>query len=668
MRRSLDGYVLAAVALAGVTGCSEAPRSEVAPLEGRLEVIVVEGPRGSTQYFLMPDDGSDPVELTFDTAPAFASGTRVAVGGTWEGERFRAAKLEPVATGAIAQTAEALSEAAPRMNTIAFVLVDYGDGLNVSEAEAERFMYSTTQPGPQHGLGANERSVVQYYAETSFGRFTVGGAVEGPLSWTGGAACNGSGGSQLAQQLNARIATEYDHYIWYYGSEQPNCGYGWGSLGSWSNPSSNVWFNGDLFDGAITHEIGHNLGYQHASSIRCSGTPLANDPQTCTTTEYGSTVSVMGNLSNGHMMGLEKWYSGWFRGCNGVRVRSSGTFTLHPIETPCGGIQTLQVPMPVTTRTFDTEQSNGANPARFYYLEYRTSTGLDTGMTPAVMVHASDDIRQQSQTCARSVLMDMNPSTNQVNGMTIGSMYSDPAGGVSFSVTGMTATTATVSVTVTTTQPSTCMDGTTLVGSGPPTCAGGMGGTGGMGGMGGMAGMSGMAGRAGAGGSGGTSNPGGTGGGGGSSGLGGAGGMTAGSGGAPVAGAGGAVAGAGGLSAGAAGVPGGGAGAGGAPTAGATSVAGSSVGGSAAGVAGSGPGGSAGSPGIVGPGAPATELDDGCGCVVPGRTSTPSSSKLYLMLAALGALALRSRRTRRTPNVVRNVFGDDGGERGIVRS
>ena len=342
---------------------------------------LIEGPEGRTYYFLMPDDGSDPVELTFDTAPVFASGTRIAVGGIWEGERFRVATLaDPaVETGPIARNAEALPEAAPRMNTIAFVIVDYGDGMNVTRAEAERFMYSTTQPGPQHGLGANERSVVQYYAETSFGRFTVGGAVEGPLSWTGGPACNGSGGSQLAQQLNGQIATEYDHYIWYYGSEQPNCGYGWGSLGSWTNPSSNVWFNGDLFDGAITHEVGHNLGYQHASSIRCSGTPLANDPRTCQTTEYGSTVSVMGNLSNGHMMGLEKWYSGWFRGCNGVRVRSTGTFTLHPIETPCAGIQTLQVPMPVTTRVFDTEQSSGTRIRRASII---SSSARAPGSTP----------------------------------------------------------------------------------------------------------------------------------------------------------------------------------------------------------------------------------------------------------------------------------------------
>src|SRR5688572_19083770 len=105
MRRSLNGYVLAAVALSGLAGCSEAPRSEgEAPLEGKLEVIVVEGPRGSTQYFLMPDDGSEPVELAFDTAPASASGTRVALGGAWEGQRFRVARLEPVAKGAVGRS------------------------------------------------------------------------------------------------------------------------------------------------------------------------------------------------------------------------------------------------------------------------------------------------------------------------------------------------------------------------------------------------------------------------------------------------------------------------------------------------------------------------------------------------------------------------------------
>ena len=146
----------------------------------------------------------------------------------------------------------------------------------MTDAEAQRFMFSTTNPGPTLGIGPTDKSTLQFYDETSYGRFAVSGDVEGPLQWTGAAACNGNGGSQLANQLRARISTQYGHYIWYYGSEQSACEYGWGSLGNWANPSSNVWFNGNLFDGAITHEIGHNLGTstrrRSAATVRRSRT------------------------------------------------------------------------------------------------------------------------------------------------------------------------------------------------------------------------------------------------------------------------------------------------------------------------------------------------------------------------------------------------------------
>ena len=363
---------------------------------------------------------------------------------------------------------------------------------------------------------------------------------------------------------------------------------------------------------------------------------------TCTTTEYGSAVSIMGNTSNGHMMAIEKWYAGWFRGCNAVRVRSSGTFTLQPLENPCGGIQALQIPMPVTTRTFDTQQSNNPSPARYYYLEYRNGTGLDTGMTPSVIVVASDDIAAPNRVCARSVQLDMNPSTNPLNGMTAGQTYMDPAGGVSFSVMSLTPQNAVINVTVTTTMPNTCMDGTTLVGSGPATCAGGpgtggMGGAGGMGGRGGSAGTAGMGGRGGAGGAG-------TGGmGGGSAGT-----PMAGAGGAPMAGSGGAPPGGFGgtpITSGTGGMPaGGGAGSSTGGSAGLTGATGGSAGmagGTIAGAAGSvSTGGTA--PNVV---APDTAADDGgCGCRIAG-SSSERPLKSFASLAVLGLLALRRRRT-----------------------
>jgi MYXO-CTERM domain-containing protein len=364
---------------------------------------------------------------------------------------------------------------------------------------------------------------------------------------------------------------------------------------------------------------------------------------TCTTTEYGSAVSIMGNTSNGHMMAIEKWYAGWFKGCNAVRVRSSGTFNLLPIESACGGVQALQIPMPVTTRTFDTQQSNNASPARYYYLEYRNGTGLDTGMTPSVIVVASDDIAAPNRTCARSVQMDMNPSTNPLNGMLQGETYMDPAGGLSFTVSSLTPALATITVTMSAAaMPNTCMDGSMFSGSGPATCSGGAGGTGGMGGMGGNAG-GGAGGRGGSSGAGAGGAPMG-----GSSGA-----STAGSGGAPIAGNGGAPmagsAGSGGVVAGgsggspvggAAGTPGGNPSTGGGVTAGAAGLPGTSgIGGGAgtnttAGTTGSGTTPPSGDPADEG----------GCGCRVT-TSSTRASTLPFWTLAVAALLAGRRRRT-----------------------
>jgi MYXO-CTERM domain-containing protein len=630
-----------------LSACAEAPEGTPGggglPLSGKLEAIVVEGGpgvQGGTRYFLRTEDGARVVELDFDEPPESATGTLVTVYGEDAGDTFHVrawdvdAEAEP---GPRSLRQALLGEPVERASTVAFVRVDFGQGINVDVDEADDFMFSTTNPGPAHGLDSGDKSVAQYYDEVSFGQMQVSGAVEGPLSWSN-TACNGNGGSQLAQSLRNQIDEDYDHYIWYYGSVQPSCGYGWGSLGSWSSPSSNVWFNGDLFDVAITHEIGHNLGYQHASSMRCNGTALADNPMTCETEEYGSTVSVMGNLSAGHMMGIEKWYAGWFEGCNGVRVRSTGTFTLHAIETECDGIQTLQIPMPTTSRSFSTEQSGGSNPMRFYYLELRSSVGLDTGMTNQVMVHASDDVRSPNQTSARSVLIDMNPSSNPVNGMTAGQSFTDPAGGVTFRVDSVDGAKATVTVTLEDSDdPSTCMDGSELVGSGPDTCTdtgGGSGGSGGTGG-GGTGGTGGSGGAAtGGGGAGGSAVGGATAGG--AGGSGGTGGTTSG--------------GAGGTDSSATGV--GGTGGSGGTTAGGASFGGSATSGSAgvggSGIAGFG-GASAGASSIGGGAAvPIAPSDDGgCSCRTAGRGTSQFPSGLVVAAGLAAGLGLRRRKSAR---------------------
>jgi hypothetical protein len=164
-RGSFVRAVVVAWCSALALACSEGTtKGSGRALEGTLEVIVVEGPQGGTRYFLMPDDATvDPVELRFSNAPSSGSGARIAVDGGYEGNAFRvsAFDLDDLDAERAGKHVEALAEAPPeRTRTIAFVMVDYGEGVNVTEAEAQRFMFSTTNPGPTLGIGAMDKSTL----------------------------------------------------------------------------------------------------------------------------------------------------------------------------------------------------------------------------------------------------------------------------------------------------------------------------------------------------------------------------------------------------------------------------------------------------------------------------------------------------------------------------
>jgi len=434
-----------------------------------------------------------------------------------------------------------------------------------------------------------------------------------------------------------------------------------------------VWLNNNgTFCTATGQEIGHNFGMMHASTMDCGSAIMANDTRTCSSSEYGNRLTVMGGGCR-HLISVEKWYSGYFGGCNGARIRSSGTFTLFPIETACNGIQGLQIPFSPSApaRITSTDQSNGDVTVNYYYLELRGGAGIDTGVNRGVYVHLAPDIPAPNRNGPRTFMLDMNPSTSAFDPMSAGQTFTDPAGGVSFTVESFDQSRATIRVEIQGGgEANTCMDGSTLSGSGPADC-GGSGGTGGSGGAGGSTG-----GTGGAGGS--TGGAGGTGGS-----TGGAGGSTGGSGGSTggTGGAGGSTGGAGGTGTGGAGAGGaggsdggGGSGSGGEPGTGGASGAG--VGGSSgsdgsggSGVAGAGAaGGAAGNGGVSGsdgvggsaaggsgavggtttdqPGleTPIGLSDDDAGCAcrtVPERRS--GGSGLLLGLGLLGLLATRRR-------------------------
>src|SRR6185369_5369910 len=169
-------------------------------------------------------------------------------------------------------------------------------------------------------------------------------------------------------------------------------------------------------------------------------------------------------------------------------------------------------------RTFTAEQDSRATPLKNYYLEFHvngTPGEVTLVKAPTVLVTVGDNIAAKNKTSTHTFLLDMNPSTSSFDGMTAaGQSFSDQGGGLTFSVMSIDSTHATIQVTYDNASgaAATCMDGSTLQGSGPIDCtstgAGGVGGAGGS--AGGAGGSSGTAGAGGAGGRGGSGGIGGT--------------------------------------------------------------------------------------------------------------------------------------------------------------
>jgi hypothetical protein len=507
-------------------GCADGAPPTV---EGRLAIRIADRDdgRSETQYFVTPVDGL-PRRLLFDRAPAgAATGVPIRVWGDAAGDTVAVTRFElnrsrngdgvgvGVGVGLDERRADLLAGPALPVRTFAFVLVNTGSGVNLTTAQATQELFDAGY------FAANKGSIRRYYQEVSYGLQDITGTVVGPLSYAPASSCDTDGVLSLRDQVDAMVGGPSTNYLWYFGSFQRGCNWsGLATLGSPTSPTRDTWYNAAAGCIVLAQEPGHNFGMQHSSSMRCGvNAPFVDVPDgTCTHDEYGDPYDPMGSGCR-HMNAWQKEYQGWLSGCNSVRLAASGTFTLLPLETPCDGIQVLQVPMP-HPRTFTYTSTGGfssgqtADELSSYYVELRAETsGFDQGMTPQVQVRVGGDYQPHAQSGLHTWLLDMKPATSSFSdaALAVGQTFTDPAGGVSITATAVGAASATVTVTIDNGQGDpTCLDGTTLVAPGPPSCAGtGAGGTGGPAGAAGTTGSAGAAGAVGSTGAGGSGGPGG---------------------------------------------------------------------------------------------------------------------------------------------------------------
>ncbi len=140
----------------------------------------------------------------------------------------------------------------------------------------------------------NPASVANFFAEESRGAVALSGQVFG---WYNIAATSaGCAWSTWQSQATAKAQAagvnlnNFDHVVfaWPYAS---SCG--WAGMGYMPGPTS--WNNGSFSLRVLAHELSHNFGTNHASSLQCTqGATIVSLSATCSYNEYGDPFSVMG--------------------------------------------------------------------------------------------------------------------------------------------------------------------------------------------------------------------------------------------------------------------------------------------------------------------------------------------------------------------------------------
>jgi hypothetical protein len=482
MRRPVLSFrpwqVLATVCAASLAaGCAPSDVVSEPEADGALRGEIVSylldfDDHSETQHLLRLPNGEER-RLILEGNHELSAGMRVRLWGSDLGDAIKVTRVEAEPSPPVEAVRRALIDGKKKPpKRWAFVLVDTGGGVNLTKDTATSRLFDA----------ANPKSMKAYYKEISFGLQDLDGEVFGPIKFQPASPCDSSG---VARTLRPMITGTFDQYLWYFGSRQQCDWAGLAALGTADRPQRDSWYNASSGCVVLAQEPGHNFGMVHSSSLACTAggarVPLALPGSgTCTHSEYGNIFDPMGGGNTCyHMDGFQKAYQDWLTGCNVVKVTSSGTFTIFPLEKACNGVQLLQIPFG-GARTM--MLANGpVSSISNYYLELRAPIGVDMALTPRIFVTVGGNIAEARGRGGRNWLLDMTSgTTTKVDAaLPVGMMYSDPdPNGPKFMVVSADATKAVIRVEAAMAEApevdapgkGTCDDGTAFTAPGPDTC------------------------------------------------------------------------------------------------------------------------------------------------------------------------------------------------------
>ena len=307
------------------------------------------------------------------------------------------------------------------------------------------FRNDTRQPyTPAFAAGVmftNANSVANYFAEESYGQFGVNGDVFGwytiPYDNTGCAYSTWASAAKSAASAAGVSLTGYTNFVYAFPSAS---GCGWSGLAYL--PGSDSWNNNSMSLRTNSHELSHNFGVHHASTISCTTNgvrvALSANQSNCSLSEYGDPFTVMGAASSRHSHAEHKAQMTWVPTADRLTVTSPGTYTV--------GVNEQSSASPKVVRVQRTGATN-----QYFYLDFRQPFGsyfdnfssTDPAVT-GVTVRVAADYTTRTQ----SWLVDTTPGTTSFSDapLAVGRTFTDPLSGVSVTTLSVSPSGASVSI------------------------------------------------------------------------------------------------------------------------------------------------------------------------------------------------------------------------------
>jgi hypothetical protein len=274
----------------------------------------------------------------------------------------------------------------------------------------------------------NANSVDEYYRDASYGQLALTGDVFG--WYTIDATNAGCAYTTWASQARAKAAaagvqlSDYQYTVYAF-PQASSCG--WAGLAYL--PGTGSWINGAMTLRVVGHELGHNFGVHHASTLACTAGTFSG---TCTQSEYGDPFTVMGSAQTRHHVNWHRAQMSWF--ADTQTATTTGSYLLTAAE------------LTGTPRMLRVARGDGT----YLNLEFRQPWGIfdNFGAGDPVVNGVSIRIAPATTSIVQSKLVDANPATSSFSdaALAVGQSVTDPLTGVAITTTGVGPAGATVSI------------------------------------------------------------------------------------------------------------------------------------------------------------------------------------------------------------------------------